>query len=112
MVKLSKGELARQIKEDVLFVVDYSDSLRIDDLIAQYGNGLILRIENDSYYDECSCSIKVVKEREENDAEYEERLAELRKMKAQRALEKKRVAERAVEKDRQLFESLKNKHNW
>lgn len=105
MVTLAKYELARRTIRDV----DESiyDGASLDDLVARLGPGCYINVVN-GYYDE-SDDVRIVRDRKENDEEYNERIAELTAMKVKEAADARKRKVARDDQDRKTYERLKKK---
>ena len=116
MIKLSEYDLERRKHDEEICRVDQTDRIRISDLVSKHGPDIYLVVEIYSDYSYDDVIIKVIREQEESDEEYDARISALRKLKSEQAekdaLARKRAKEREAEKDRVLFEKLKSKYDW
>jgi hypothetical protein len=114
MVNLKEYELQRIQVEDQIERLE-EGLYDLDYLKQVYGEDCKLRVFD---YDYDGYSIEVVKFREENDDEYEDRLKNLRKEKEKLALQRKQkrdavkfAKEKEEQKERDLYLKLKEKYD-
>jgi hypothetical protein len=116
MVELTEVDLERRAIQEPVAILEKDELYRLDDIIAQYGSGLTLRVETDWYYDDCTITIHLDRDRLETDEEYEARLVQLRVYRAKQAeanekRRKTREARKAKKEsdEHKLYETLKAK---
>ncbi len=116
MELLTKEDLERQVIKEPVASLEQDELYRIDDLIEKYGRGLTFYVETDWYYDDCSITIRLERDRPETDEEYAARLDKLKVYRAKQAAtaEKRREANARrkaakLDKERELYEQLKAK---
>lgn len=110
MVKLSEKKLARLKVDQHLANLDEDSDHRLGDLIAQYGEDALLRVEREyEYYGEMYVHITVKIKRDENDAEYNGRITRLTRALEHEDARKKKQRKDKEAKDLADYQRLKKK---
>lgn len=116
MVDLTEEELARQMLSEQVATLNTDETYKLQDLIAQYGEGLDLYVETDWDYGDCYITMRLSSSRLETDEEYAVRIEKLKAYKEKQAIaaEKRRATALAKKlkketDERKLYELLKTK---
>jgi hypothetical protein len=116
MELLTKEDLERQVIKEFVAYLEKDELYKLDDIQAEHGRGLSLCVETDWYYDDCTVTIRLERDRPETDEEYAARLDKLKVYRAKQAAtaEKRREANARrkaakLDKERELYEQLKAK---
>lgn len=116
MELLTKEDLERQVIKEFVAYLEKDELYKLDDIQAEHGRGLSLYVETDWYYDDCTVTIRLERDRPETDEEYAARLDKLKVYRAKQAAtaEKRREANARrkaakLDKERELYEQLKAK---
>lgn len=111
MVKLTKGELARQIISDVRYSTTGYERFTLKYLVEQYGEDAEIVFDDDGGYGDYDSymMLEIRVNREETNEEYEARLTALRKSKQKIADQQKAVKTARDAKERAEYERLRKK---